>query len=39
MPLNPINQLDLDLHGLDGSLTDRLVAIGALSQSKPFTLL
>lgn len=34
MPLNPINQLDLDLHGLDGSLSDRLVAIGALSQSK-----
>lgn len=34
MPLNPVQQLDLDLHALDGSITDRLVSAGALSQSK-----
>ena len=34
MTLSAIQQLDLDVHGLDGSLTDRLVAVGGLSQSK-----
>lgn len=34
MPLEPIFLMDLDVHAADGSLTDRLVAAGALSQSK-----
>jgi len=34
MPLEPIFLMDLDVHAADGSLTDRVVAIGALSQSK-----
>jgi hypothetical protein len=32
--LEQVFLMDLDVHGLDGSLTDRLVAAGALSQSK-----
>jgi hypothetical protein len=34
MPLEPIFLMDLDVHAADGSLTDRVVAIGALSQNK-----
>lgn len=34
MSLEPIFLMDLDVHAADGSLTDRVVAIGALSQNK-----
>lgn len=34
MPLEPIFLMDLDVHAADGSLTDRIVAVGALSQNK-----
>ena len=34
MPLEQVFLMDLDVHGADGSITDRLVASGALSQAK-----